>query len=416
MGSIRSTVRRLPLSRDLGLGRNNGLLFWAHVVWGSGFAIQLTLWTLFIQSLGASPAQIGLVVGGGAVARTLLALPAGAIVDRVSPKPVILVGLSTPVAATVVFVMATEWWHALLGAVLLELSGVAVPAVSAYIAAATPERDRTRTYTYIYTLAYSIGLMVTPALGGFIAEAAGFRVVYGLAGALFLGGVVILSFLENTRPAGRSGSDADAPSTMTYRQVMRLPAVWIVFGFHLLVPLLPFLGIVLLPNFLNEERGLSLSRIGVLGSVGYAAGFGIGLLVSHWKPLTQPFLGMAVCLALIAGSFVIFLFSSVFAIILIGYMMRTAMGPTWSLMAAAVADVTPERMRGRAYGLCELGAGIGDVSAPIVAGQVYGVSPYLTLWVALVTTAPLSVAALIVHRARNRLVPRPDVPSRVAAH
>jgi MFS transporter, ACS family, glucarate transporter len=390
---------------DFGLGRNNGLLFWAHVVWGSGFAVQITLWTLFIQSLGASPAQIGLVVGGGAVVRTLLAMPAGALVDRVSPKPVILLGMSMPIAATFVFVLSTEWWHALIGAVLLETSGIAVPAVSAYIAAGTPEQDRTRAYTYIYTLAYSIGLMTTPALAGFVAETAGFRVVYGIAGLLFVGGVLILAFLQNTRPESTSDVDGQPRAKVTYRQVMRLPAVWVVFGFHLLVPLLPFLGIVLLPNFLNEERGLSLTRIGLLGSVGYAAGFGIGLLVSHWKPLTQPFLGLAFCLALITGSFVIFLSSSLFAIILIGYMLRTAMGPAWSLMAAAVAEVTPERMRGRAYGLCELGAGMGDVTAPIVAGQVYGVSPYLTLWVALVTTAPLSLAALIIHRARERLVP-----------
>lgn len=395
--------------RDLGLGRNNGLLFWAHVVWGAGFALQITLWTLFIQSLGATPAQIGLVVGGGAIARTLLALPAGALVDRISPKPIILIGMSTPISATLIFVLSSEWWHALIGAVLLELSGIAVPAVSAYIAAGTPEQDRTRTYTYIFTLAYSVGLMTTPALGGFIAEAAGFQLVYGMAGILFIGGVIILSFIENTRPAGHA-DDGNGATQMSYHQVMRIPAVWVVFGFHLLVPLLPFLGIVLLPNFLNEERGLSLSRIGVLGSVGYAAGFGLGLLVSHWKPLSQPFLGLAVCLTLLTVSFAVFLSSSMFAIILIGYMMRTAMGPAWSLMASAVAQVTPERMRGRAYGLCELGAGMGDITAPVVAGQVYAISPYLTLWVAMLTTAPLAFAAFVVHRVRDRLTPREHGP------
>jgi hypothetical protein len=57
------------LSRDLGLGRNNGILFWVHLVWGAGFTIQAALWTIFIEDLGATPAQIGLVVGGGAVVR-----------------------------------------------------------------------------------------------------------------------------------------------------------------------------------------------------------------------------------------------------------------------------------------------------------------------------------------------------------
>jgi MFS family permease len=401
-GPRRSLPRKRPRA-DLGLGRNNALLFWAHVVWGAGFATHLTLWTLFLRELGASSGQIGLVVGGSVVIRMLLAMPAGALVDRISPKPVIVGGFATPVLATAIFLGSTEWWHALIGAIVLESCGVAVPAASAYIAAAAPEGQRTKAYTYVYTMAFAIGLTIAPVVAGFVAERAGFRTAYAIAGVMFAGGVAILMLLENKRPQNES-ERSEQPS-VTYRQVVRLRAVWAVFGLHLLVPVLPYVGLILLPNYLNEERGLSLSRIGTLGSLGAAAGLGIALLVSHWKPLGRPFFGLGFCLSLATLGFVFFLASGLFHIILFGYMLRSALNPAWSLLAAAVAEVTPERMRGRAYGLSEFGAGAGDVSAPIIAGQLYAVNPALTLWVALLTTGPLALGAFLLHAVRERLVP-----------
>lgn len=154
------------LSRDLGLGRNNGILFWVHLIWGAGFTIQAALWTLFIEDLGASPTQIGLVVGGGAVVRTLLAISAGILADRFPLKPVIIAMMAVPIFGAISLALATQWWHALFGAVLMDLSGVAIPAVSAYVAAASKPEDRTRTMTYIFSLSWLISMTVAPAIGG----------------------------------------------------------------------------------------------------------------------------------------------------------------------------------------------------------------------------------------------------------
>jgi MFS family permease len=91
------------------------------------------------------------------------------------------------------------------------------------------------------------------------------------------------------------------------------------------------------------------------------------------------------------------------AVIVVGFMLRAAANPVWSLMSAAVAQVTPERYRGRVYGLCETAAGAGDVGAPLLAGQLYSVDPRLPLVVALTTTAPLAVGAFWLHRLGGRM-------------
>ena len=55
-------MRRGPRWR-LRLGRENGLAFWAVLLMEASFASYMLLWPLFIAQLGATPTQVGLIVG-----------------------------------------------------------------------------------------------------------------------------------------------------------------------------------------------------------------------------------------------------------------------------------------------------------------------------------------------------------------
>jgi MFS family permease len=378
-------------------------MFWGHLLHGGGFAIHAALVTLYVSSLGATPGQIGLVVGGGAVARMALAVPAGALVDRISAKPVIVAMMAMPVIGAIIFMLSSAWWHTLLGVVFIELSGLSIPAVSAYIASATNPAIRTRAYTYIYSIAIQVGMMAAPIGAGFVAEAFGFRLVYAIAGILFAAAVGVFTMLANPRST-QQADNADRQHGAGYGPVLRMPSVWVVVALHVLVPLLPYIGLVMLPNFLVDERGLTLGKIGTLASIGSGAGLIFSIVVSHWSPLTRPFFGMSVCLMLVSAALGLYLLSGALSVIVLAYMLRAAMGPVWSLIAAAVADVTPERLRGRAYGLCELGAGIGDVSAPLASGHLYGVDHRLPLTIGFIATVPLAISAAVLHQLRGRLV------------
>lgn len=389
--------RRHWLRPDLGLGRNNGLLFWGHLIWGLGFALQVAIWTLFIESLGASPGQIGLVIGAGAVMRTFLALPAGVLADRISLKHIVIVAMAAPVAGALVLTQATAWWHAMVAAVLIDISGLAIPAVSAYVAAAAPEAQRTRAYTYIFNLSIAAGMLVGPAIGGWLAELSGFRLVYALSAVCYAAGAALLLLLDDLRPAA---GDADQPAGARqpgYRELLTSRPVRVVLAFHALVPLV-FVGTTLLPNFLHDQRGYGLGTIGTLGSIGSAAGFGFALLVSHWRPLSRPFAGIGVALALVSAAFVLFIATGNVVLVALGYMLRYSFSSIWSLLSAAIAEVTPERLRGRAYGAGELGVGVGDAAAPLAAGQLYAAGHLLPFVAAFVVSAPLSLVAFLIHR------------------
>lgn len=394
------------LRSDLGLGRDNALLFWAHAIWGMGFSLQIAIWPLFIENLGARPGQIGFVIGAGALVRTALALPAGALADRGSLKRLIVLLMAVPTLGALFLTQATVWWHAIIGAILMEFSGLAVPAVSAYIAAASTPQGRTRAYTYIFNLSIALGMLVGPGVGGWMAEQFGFHVVYFFSALCFGLGVLPLLAISDRRSSPATEAEPDLAATTEaapagIRDLFGNRAVQLVLAFHLLVPMI-YVGSTLLPNFLHDQRDLSLGTIGLLGSLGSAAALVFALLVSHWRPLSQPFAGMGVTLAMVTVSYALFIVTGNIALIAIAYMLRYSFSAIWSLMAAALADVTPERLRGRAYGIGEVSIGIGDAAAPIGAGLLYGAWHPLPFFVALVIAGPLSVVAWLTHRQRQR--------------
>lgn len=399
------------LRADVGLGRDNGLLFWASVLTGAGFNLQMALWALFAERLGASPGQIGLVLGGAAVARTLLAVPAGALADRVSPKPVIVGASLLAVPGALIFAVAGEWWHALLGAVLIECSAAAVPATSALLARAPTEQERTRAYTYVYNVAFGVSGIVAPAAGGWIADLAGFRAVFVVAAGFLLGGSLVCLGLPGGPPPRERRAVAAAPAG-GYRALLATPAILVVLALHISVPLSLGIGTALQPNFLVEERGLRVGLIGTLGSVNALVGLGLSLAIAHWRRMPSAFAGLALCIALTATSFALLLASGALAVVTLAFALRAGFGALWPLLAASVASATPEHSRGRAYGLAEFVIGVADVLAPLTAGLLYGVSHSLPLWVALVSSFPVIVFALLIHRQRERIVFQQGEPRR----
>lgn len=392
-----STLQR-RLRGLAGPGASVETLFWAYLLWNGGFAVYLTVWTIFIQRLGADPFQIGLVVGGGAVARTLLSIPAGTAVDRFSPYPVMMATMALPVAGMIALCFATAWWHALLAAIVIELSGLAIPAISAQIAAVTEPAARTRAFTYVFLVAPQVGLIAGPLAAGLLADRAGFRIVFLAASALFVLGIIVLSRIDHAASGVGPAEQPPAAVASPLGTVLRDPAIRAVVALHVLVPLLPFTGFALLANYLVSERGMVLTQIGAFGSIGAVAGLMAGLLISHWPPLSRPFLGLGVCLCSAALALFIFQLPVPVIAIAAGYAMKSAANPVFSLLSAAAADVTPERLRGRVYGLAETGVGIGDIAAPLAAGSLYAVAPSLPLLVATVTTLPLAGWAFVLNR------------------
>ncbi len=399
-------MRQLPSFK---LERDNLILFYAQLLMHLGIGLQIILWPLYIASLGATAVQIGVVIGGAAILRTVLVIPAGALSDRLSTRTLILATTSMMVPGGAIIAVAQTWWQALIGALLLEIAGVGIPAISSHIAAAATPSQRTHAFSMIFSVAAGAGVLVGPPIGGIVAELTTLRTVFVIVVILYVACLGLSFFLKEIAP-GQTGAEDSAgepePVNGDYRQVIRNPAIVSIATLHALVPLTLSTGTILLPLFLEEVRGVSLSQIGILGAISAAGGILLGLVAGRSRHLAKPFTGMIATVLLTGAGLLLLRVSDALVIIGVAFFLRGTYNVVWAMLGSALSDVAPERNRGRAYGLAEFGAGVGDTTAPLLAGWLYATREMLPLEVAIIACLPLIGVMLLSSSLARRSVVR----------
>jgi MFS transporter, DHA1 family, multidrug resistance protein len=380
------------------LDRDNLILFYAQLLMHLGIGLQIVLWPLYIASLGATAVQIGVVIGGAAILRTILVIPAGSLSDRFSTRTLILFTTSMMVPGGAIIAIAQTWWQALLGALLLEVAGAGIPAISSHIAGAAREAKRTHAFSMVFSVAAGIGVLIGPPIGGIIADLTTLRTVFFIVVVLYAGSLALMFLLREINPREpEDGTERTTPHPVNggYREVIRQPAIVSIAALHALVPLTLSTGTILLPLFLEEVREMSVSQIGVLGAISAAGGILLGLVAGRSRHLSKPFIGMIAVVVLTGLGLLLVRTSEVLILIGVAFFLRGTYNVVWAMLGSALSDVSPERNRGRAYGLAEFGAGVGDTTAPILAGWLYATRETLPLDVAIAACIPLIGVMLV---------------------
>jgi MFS family permease len=195
------------LARLLGVDPNNAWLLRANFLWGVGSGLYAAIWPLFIESLGASPAEIGLAISLTSAVKVVVLIPAAGIAGRFGRKQAMLLGWLMGPASSVVFALATSWEHLLPGIVLLALVALCSPAYLGYIASAAGGHDLPRIYT-LMGAAVAAGTVISSPLGGWLAELVDMRWLFWLVAAAYAASTACVGCLDN--PDRAAGADAAA--------------------------------------------------------------------------------------------------------------------------------------------------------------------------------------------------------------
>ena len=94
---------------QLGLGRQNGLAFWALLLLEGSFASYILFWPLYIAQLGANPAQVGVVIGAQGLLRLAFLIPSGWLVDRAPAVPLIVAARALGVVGLLIAAALPAW-------------------------------------------------------------------------------------------------------------------------------------------------------------------------------------------------------------------------------------------------------------------------------------------------------------------
>lgn len=392
------------LRRFNALTRDQQLMYISSFLWGFGASLFWYIQPLYIESLGATAEQIGLVLAVGGLVVTFLYIPIGLWADRRGRKPVILAGWGLGAAATLAMALAPDWRWLIPAMVAYQLSNFAMPAYHGYVAASQSEGSVLRTFA-ILSSASAIGSVLSPAVGGWIGELWGLRAVY-LCGSFFF----LLSYLallpltdQPVSPSSIAGR-GDARRLMANRRFL-----WqIVFAF------LVFVGIelsqVMAPKFLADVRGLSLGQIGWLGTVGSVGIILLALVLGQLRVDRPWSLVASQAVAILAS--LLLLTTPLMPFIVLAYFVHGSNRLIRPFMIGRLARSLDQATLSFGYGFYETAMRLGLAAAPLAAGLLYARAPSLPL---MVGATCVGVTLLLTFTLPAGLQPAPRINASLAA-
>jgi MFS family permease len=148
------------------------------------FYLILPVMPLYVQGLGGTPTQIGLLIGYFAAMAMVLRLPAGWLIDRRGSRPILWIGMAifllAPLGYTLVDAVGPILWLRLVHGIGMGL----FPTAAAVVVAELSPAERRGEAMGWFGIASSIGLIVGPAAGPVIASHLGFTALFLLCGGM----------------------------------------------------------------------------------------------------------------------------------------------------------------------------------------------------------------------------------------
>lgn len=370
------------------LTRDQRLLLINSTATGFGVSLFAYLQPLYIESLGATPEQIGLTLGASGLIVILLYIPLGMWADRRGRKPLIVAGWLLSGLMALAMALAPDWRWFLPAYTLYLLSNFAVPALQGYTAATTTPRAVGRLFALL-ALGNSAGSIIAPAIGGWLGQLYGLRTVYALAAFIF-GADAVLNLARLTPQATVPPRSPRAQS----RTVLRNRRFWVEIAFVLLMFTATDIGTVLVPNFLEDVRGLSVAQIGALSSLGT---LGIALLIYLIGRLpTERRLPLFIPQAAAGAALLLWLLAPGLGWIGLAYLIHGGNRAFRPVTAGRLANTLAPETMSFGFGFYQTAQQLGLTISPYAAGLLYAHDPHWPLWAGVVgLAAAMAFAALL---------------------
>ena len=358
------------------------------------------------RDLGITAAAVAIITTAFALGRLMMDLPAGRLADRLPPGRALAgSGVGVAVAAALLGT-AHSLAQALAGVFFLGVASALTNTTGMTVFATSAPSERRGTAMAGFSMALMTGQMLGPAIGGAVAELAGWRAAQGVAvviGVGVLAACLLVPAGRVARPArarapvgpdeavASRGPDAATPRTsprgLSRSQAAVLAAVpfAVFFAFSALPQtLLPVIG--------SSELALSTAAIGLALGAGGVARIGgsavtgvISDRVSRKAALVPSLLLMAVAVLLLVPPPAV-------ATWLLAILLLSIASSGIAVAATIIADLVPAETVGRRLGTFRFTGDFGLLAGPAVTGVLYQHSGRAAAMLA--TAAVLGASAL----------------------
>ncbi len=359
-------------------------------MWGIGESMFLLFQPIYLQQLGADPIQIGVILGAFGAVMTLAHIPAGHLSDRIGRRPMLLIAWVAGIAATLVMALAGNLTIFIVGILIYGFTAFVASPLDSYVTAARGKWSVGRAITFI-SMTFNAGAVLGPVTGGWVGDHFGLQRVYFIAAGLFVLSTVLVWFIA---PQPRDSHDPESPpaSLLSNWRYLSFLSIFFVVAFAAYLPQ------PLTPNFLRNQRALSLSLIGQLGSIGSLGNTALNLLLGQLEARTGFVFGQ-----LGVAAFTMCLWRGTgYGWFAVGYFL---LGGFRALRGLGIAQVRPfvhESQMGLAYGITETLGSSTVLLAPPLAGYLYAHDPALMYPVSLALIGVgMAVSLVFIPRSRK---------------
>ncbi len=337
----------------------------ALAVWGAGEGMFIYFQPLYIRQLGASPLEIGAILGATGIAMAVAHIPAGALSDRVGRKQIMVASWVIGTAAGWLMYRALALPVFVAGLLLYWSTTFVMAPMSSYITAARGAWSVARALTTI-NAGFSLGAVAGPLIGGQLAEAWGLRAVYGTSACLFVlsTGLILLIHRQPTEVHEGSSRYRALLGRRPFLQFLALVFA-VAFAIYLSWPLTP--------NYLQAVRQVTIGQIGLFGSFNALGATLFGLVLGHLPPRR----GYVIVQAITAVSALLLWQGFGLPLLTLGYFLAGGFRTARSLVSAQVQGLVRPAEMGLAYGIAEMVQSGAWIAAPALAGLLYTRDPGL---------------------------------------
>jgi DHA1 family multidrug resistance protein-like MFS transporter len=187
-----------------------------------GFGMIIPVFPFYIESMGASGRELGLLTAISPFVQLFMAPIWGAVSDRRGRRPVLVVGVLGYGISMLLFGLATELWMLFVARALGGvLSAATLPTTYAYIGDSTSEEDR-GSGVGILGAAVGLGMILGPGLGGWLAADSLSTPFFITAGLSLVTLLLIVLFLPESLPAeARQRSKIEVKPSTQIRQLLQ---------------------------------------------------------------------------------------------------------------------------------------------------------------------------------------------------
>lgn len=357
---------------------------------------------LYLKSLGASVAQIGLFYTLFQIIPLVLQILGGWISDSLGRLRSIAIGSSIGIISYFGLFWAPTWQWVFLGQSLNAITTSLVsPSFGAFIAEESPEENRARVYGITQAIYLSV-LVIGPPIGGWLVDHFSFKFMLLVASLIYTCATILRIFMarraskkERATTTGKLslGSLKDNLGSMLTILLAGGLVTWLLITDGVRDIAFNLTG-TLLPIYIEDVGGLSTTQIGLLTSIAGIASMVINIPAGWLADKKSERLNIVIGFVLQFIALMTFIRAETFwGYVVVFVLYGLGMGMMQPAYQSLLSKALPKKLRGTGFGLIQSSLGVFSLPAPYIGGYLYeNISPILpfriTAWVSLLAVIP----------------------------